>query len=221
MAKKRLISFKYLPASWGLKGNAYAVAEAHYYYEGEELERALAVINLRDTPAALTRKLFEIDRLYGHINKYEYDHKVAEFEINDPQELAIRKLKIDVAHKKISAYEAAQQEVAITTEAGVKREIALLDVEYRFDRLKKAEYEKQRASLKDEPWIAIINSGFDPEQGLDGVFFEFDWNVQWIEFLKLNGYVGHNDDQIVDDWFTDVCRSHTATERMPVVRDDD
>ena len=34
-----------MPASWGLKGKTRAIAEAEYYYEGEELEKALAEIN--------------------------------------------------------------------------------------------------------------------------------------------------------------------------------
>ena len=32
-------------ASWGLKGKSRAIAEAEYYYDGEELEKALAVID--------------------------------------------------------------------------------------------------------------------------------------------------------------------------------
>jgi hypothetical protein len=219
MAKKRLIRFEWFPASWGLKGDAYAIAEANYYYEEEELDRALAKIAHRNQ-SAFARQNLDIDLRYGHLNQYQYEHKVAEHEIADRDLLAIRKLEIDVVHDKISAYDAGRQKVNLTTLPGVDREVALLEVECKFDKLSQSDFEKQRATLKDEPWIAIISSGFDPEQGLDGVFFEFDWNERWIEFLKLNGYVGHNQDQIVDDWFTDVCRSHNATERMPVHDDD-
>jgi hypothetical protein len=186
MAKRKLIGFSWLPASWGLSGDAYAVAEAHYYHEGEELDRALAIINNRTDPVALARKNIDIDVCYG----------------------------------KSTPYDAARQKINISPLLGVDREVALLEIECKFDKMSQSEFEKQRATLKDEPWIAIISSGFDPEQGLDGVFFEFDWNERWIEFLKLNGYVGHSDEQIVDDWFTDVCRSHNATERVPVHEDD-
>ena len=33
-----------MPASWELKGKTRAIAEAEYYYEGEELEKVLADI---------------------------------------------------------------------------------------------------------------------------------------------------------------------------------
>ena len=42
MAKKTKLPFSMMPASWGLKGKTRAIAEAEYYYEGEELEEVLA-----------------------------------------------------------------------------------------------------------------------------------------------------------------------------------
>ena len=45
MAKKTKLPFSMMPASWGLKGKSRAVAEAEYYYDGEDLEKALAEIN--------------------------------------------------------------------------------------------------------------------------------------------------------------------------------
>jgi len=214
--KKNILPFSWLPASWGLRGDAYAIAEANYEYEGEELERALAAIQYRNNPKALARQLIEIDFRYERISAYVYEHRVAEADILDPKLLAIRKLEIEVNNERITPYEAARAKVNFTIEPGVERDIALLDVDFQFNRIKKPEYEKQRASLKQEPWVAIVNSGFNLEEGIDGVFFEFDWNSKWIEFLKLNGYVGHTDEQIVEDWFADVCRSHNPAERLPI-----
>ena len=45
MAKKTKLPFSMMPASWGLKGKSRAIAEAEYYYDGEELEKALAAID--------------------------------------------------------------------------------------------------------------------------------------------------------------------------------
>jgi hypothetical protein len=218
--KKHLLSFRMMPSSWGLNGDAYAVAEAHYDLEGEELERKLAVIAFRNDPNGLARKMLDLDRQYAYLEPYIYDLKVAELEITEPIELAMRKLDIQVKHERLSPHEAARQKVILRFRAeSVDRAVALLEVDCQFGHLTKQEFEKQRAILRDQPWVAIVNSGFDPEQGIDGVFFEFDWNAKWIEFLKLNGYVGHSDEQIVDDWFTDVCRSHNPAE-LAVVRDE-
>jgi len=168
------ISFRFTPASWGLVGDAYLEAEAHYDLRGEALERRLLDIRLANDPHRRDRELLEIDAKYGRIPPYE---------------AAVKRIELD-------------------TPEGVERDLALLDVEYQYDKLTEIAYQKQRAALKREPWVGIVNSGFDPAQGIDGVFFEFDWNEQWIEFLRQHGYMGHTDDQVIDDWFTDVCRSH-------------
>ena len=42
---KKKIPFWMLPASWGLKGKTREIAEAEYYFEGQELEEKLAEIN--------------------------------------------------------------------------------------------------------------------------------------------------------------------------------
>jgi len=178
---RRWIPFHWTPASWGLVGNAYSEAEAHYRLEGEALERSLAYIRRTDDPAALARELLDIEYRHGRITEYD---------------AALRRVELD--HP-----------------PGVERDLARLNVDYQHGKLDKFVYEKQRATLKNEPWIAIINSGFDPQQGIDGVFFEFDWNETWIEFLRSNGYSGRSDEQVIDEWFADVCRSHGLNDSVP------
>jgi hypothetical protein len=210
--KQRLIPFSILPGSWGLKGDAYRIAEAHYLYEDEELERKLAGITYQNDPKKLARENTEIDFRHGHIDAYLYDHRLATLDIDDPIALKLRQIEIETIHSNLTPFEAARQKVDIVTPPGVEHDIAMLEVNHQFNRMTRHEFEKQRASLRNEPWVAIINSGYDPSKGIDGVFFEFDWNPQWIDFLKTNGYAGHSPEQIIEDWFTDVCRSHSAAE---------
>jgi hypothetical protein len=66
----------------------------------------------------------------------------------------------------------------------------------------------KKVSPKDsnEPWVNVINTNFDqgnPNQG----FMELDWNQPFIVFLKEHGYTGKNDEEIVDKWFTDLCKN--------------
>ena len=77
MAKKSKLPFGMMPASWGLKGKSRAIAEAEYYYDGEELEKALAVINA-DTDVDGEIAKLDIELKNGTIGKYEYEKKVAE-----------------------------------------------------------------------------------------------------------------------------------------------
>lgn len=73
---KKKIPFWMLPASWGLKGKTREIAEAEYYYQGQELEEKLAEIN------AETEEDKEIARLavklkHEEISQDAYDKAVA------------------------------------------------------------------------------------------------------------------------------------------------
>ena len=91
MAKKTKLPFSMMPASWGLKGKSRAIAEAEYYYEGEELEEILAEINAEtDSDKELAK--IEVQLKNGKIGQYEFDKKVAELK-NEPY---VNVLKLDV-----------------------------------------------------------------------------------------------------------------------------
>lgn len=77
MAKKTKLPFSMMPASWGLKGKTRAVAEAEYYYEGEELEEVLAQLDVESDDDKELAKL-EVQLKNGKIGKYEYDKKIAD-----------------------------------------------------------------------------------------------------------------------------------------------
>lgn len=66
--------------------------------------------------------------------------------------------------------------------------------------------EKEIATSKDEPWFKLIDMDIDYNT-LTGGSFEFDWNEQFIIRLVRLGYVGKEDGDLVDQWFTDVCRN--------------
>jgi len=76
MAKKTKLPFSMMPASWGLKGKTRAIAEAEYYYEGEELEKALADIGA-ETEEEKTIAQLDVDFSNGKIGRYEYEKEVA------------------------------------------------------------------------------------------------------------------------------------------------
>ena len=77
MAKKTKLPFSMMPASWGLKGKTRAIAEAEYYYEGEELEEVLAQLDVESDDDKELAKL-EVQLKNGKIGKYEYDKKIAD-----------------------------------------------------------------------------------------------------------------------------------------------
>ena len=91
MSKKSKLPFSMMPASWGLKGKSRAIAEAEYYYEGEELEELLAEINAESDEDKELAKL-EVQVKNGKIGQYEFDKKVAELK----KEPYVNVLKLDV-----------------------------------------------------------------------------------------------------------------------------
>lgn len=83
MAKiKRIIPFGFWPAHWGLSGTLRKIAEAEYYWEGEELAYLLLDIDHEDksSKSYRTDKL-RLDYRYHKISEFDYGLGIIE---NDP-----------------------------------------------------------------------------------------------------------------------------------------
>lgn len=65
---------------------------------------------------------------------------------------------------------------------------------------------KEIANEKNEPWVNIVSVELDPDNIGAGAF-ELDWNDKFVANLVRAGYKGKTDQQIVDQWFQDVCRN--------------
>ena len=68
--------------------------------------------------------------------------------------------------------------------------------------------EKEIATEKGEPWVAILSMDIDPENLHQGAF-ELDWNDIFVARLVKAGYMMKPEDtdaEIVDRWFQNVCR---------------
>jgi hypothetical protein len=81
---------------------------------------------------------------------------------------------------------------------------AELDLQY--GKINKDERDKQIATADDEPYIKVLQVEFDQAQPNIGSF-ELDWNEPFIETLAKSGYKGGSPEQIIDEWFNDVCRN--------------
>jgi hypothetical protein len=68
---------------------------------------------------------------------------------------------------------------------------------------------KEIATEKGEAYVAILSMDVDPENIGQGAF-ELDWNEKFIADLVRHGYMMNpkdTDADIVDRWFTNVCRN--------------
>ena len=65
---------------------------------------------------------------------------------------------------------------------------------------------KDAATARGEPYVAVLSVELDPANVGNGAF-ELDWNDIFLAKLVRAGYKGKNDQQIVDQWFQEVCRT--------------
>lgn len=65
---------------------------------------------------------------------------------------------------------------------------------------------KELATERKEPWVAVLDTHVNKENIRNG-FFELDWNEYFILQLRAAGYKGATDEEIVDLWFSELCRN--------------
>ena len=77
---------------------------------------------------------------------------------------------------------------------------------------------KERANLKKEPYVSVLNTHVNKDNVRNG-FFELDWNDHFVLKLKQEGYGfdGDPDEEIVDRWFRELCANVVVDEGLPEV----
>tara|TARA_B100001057_G_C22734017_1_gene905023 strand:- start:441 stop:959 length:519 start_codon:yes stop_codon:yes gene_type:complete len=86
------------------------------------------------------------------------------------------------------------------------KKVKLLEIDRKYGKLTDIEFKKQSATAKNEPYVGVLETHFDPTKPKNG-FFELDWNDKFIENLQTNGYHGENDEEVVNKWFNDLCKN--------------
>lgn len=72
--------------------------------------------------------------------------------------------------------------------------------------LEKLAKEKKLATENGEPWVALVTMDVD-YANLNNGAFELDWNDAFVARLMKFGFQGKTDSDLVDQWFTSVCRN--------------
>ena len=76
---------------------------------------------------------------------------------------------------------------------------------------------KEIATANKEPWVAVLDTHVNPDNIRNG-FFELDWNEYFVLQLRTAGYQGASDEEIVDQWFGELCRNIGAEEDVDMSR---
>lgn len=83
--------------------------------------------------------------------------------------------------------------------------------------IKVSKTEKEIATEKKEPWVAVLNTHVNKDNIRNG-FFELDWNEYFIVQLRGAGYTGDTDEAVVDKWFQELCRNIGAESDIDMER---
>ena len=76
---------------------------------------------------------------------------------------------------------------------------------------------KDLATQNKEPWVCVLNTHVNKENIRNG-FFELDWNEYFVLQLRSAGYRGESDEEIVNQWFTELCKNVAAEEGIDMSR---
>ena len=92
----------------------------------------------------------------------------------------------------------------IENEKVMEERISEIDLE--FGRITQDEHDKKVATLNGDPYVKVLNIDLD-ENAPGAGFFELDFNEHFVEYLANSGYEGIEPDEIVDNWFNDLCKN--------------
>jgi hypothetical protein len=64
---------------------------------------------------------------------------------------------------------------------------------------------KEQATKDGEPWFTVVDIEIDEDNPRNGSF-ELDWNEYFPVMLRKHGLVGNTDEEVIDQWFQDLCK---------------
>ena len=80
--------------------------------------------------------------------------------------------------------------------------------------IKKTDKKKTKGK-SEEPMVKVLQVNVNPDNPKNG-FFELDWNDEFVNMLKQNGYTGASEEEIVDRWFQSLCKTIGAEQGVDV-----
>lgn len=117
-----------------------------------------------------------------------------------------RHLYIDLVYGKITEHEFAIKEAELVITNPEELAHAKLEIDLRYEVITKQQYEHRKADLNKEPYVSVIGIDFDDKNPSKG-YFELDFNEYFVEYLANNGYDGIEPEEIVNEWFSDLCKN--------------
>lgn len=163
--------------------------------------------------AGKTRERARIE--YEETDPYVREKRIAELELDEGStELSLRLIEIDFKFGKIDEYTKDSKRIDVLEEDEDTKKLKKLDLDLKWEKISNLDWERETATHKNEPWVGVKSSSFNKDEGPGGLSFELDFNEQFVKMLSNEGYRGITDDQIVNEWFNDLCKSILSEEGL-------
>jgi hypothetical protein len=69
---------------------------------------------------------------------------------------------------------------------------------------------KEAANATKRPWISVVKMNIVDPTKISEIEMEFDWNEYFIQELRDSGYTGKEDEDLIEQWFHDLCHGIIA-----------
>lgn len=122
------------------------------------------------------------------------------------EELAVALEEISHKYNHQTFSEKERNIATITIHNETALAIKLLELDFNDGLVTEMEFNKKTATLQGEPWVNVIDMKLNQAKPGEGNF-ELDWNDIFIEYLAEAGYVSPNPEEVVDMWFSELCKN--------------
>ena len=128
------------------------------------------------------KELKKLDKKYPYKDSKEYKELVVE---------------LNFKYKKIDEYTKLKQLIELEYADNEKeRELKLLELDKKFQKIDQLEYEKRLNDINKNPW-AKIHFNYNEEEDPGNIQTEIVYNEYFIKKLQEQGYIGNTNDDIV------------------------
>lgn len=94
----------------------------------------------------------------------------------------------------------------IHAESSESAELEKLNIELKHQLITQQQYNRNKADLLNEPYVEVVKIGLVDGKSDNG-YVELDWNNKFIDMLHREGFKGMSDDEMVNKWFNQLCRT--------------
>lgn len=134
-----------------------------------------------------------------------WDRRFAEIMADDEKDLELRNLALDLKYKHIELLEHDEKYAELTMDKDSKDyKLEMARINHIRRKLTDREYEKEVATINEEPYIAMFN--IDAKE----YSFEFDWNEYFIADLEDAGFGPYpKDEMYIEEWYNELSKAIT------------